>query len=136
MTGSNGNSQRVYACTAYKFFNLVWLGIFGIFGTDIDIIFNAGQLTQFPFYHSTMSMGIFYYFFGNGNIFLKRMMGTVDHYRSETTINTSFTNFKISAMIQMQRNWNMALLLQRSLYQFYQIGMVGIFSCSGRYLQN
>ena len=99
MAGTNRNCQGVYTCTAYEFFYLFRLSVFCIFCTYVYIVFDACQLPQFTFYYYAMSMGIFYYFFGQCNIIFERMMRTINHNRGKTTIDTSFANFKICTVV-------------------------------------
>ena len=135
MAGADGNGQRVHTGAGNKFFHFFGTGIGSVFGTDIDIVFNAGELAQLPFDDYAVIVGVFHDLFGQSDIFFKRKFRTVDHDRGKTTVDTAFANFKIRAVIQMETD-RQAGFDNGGFHQFHQIGGIGVFTGAGGYLKD
>ena len=135
VAGSDGDSQRVNACTVNKFFYFIGMCIFCIFCRYVYIIFHACQLSQFAFNHNAFGMSIFNDSSCQFNILIKGMMGTVDHNGSKSAVDTGFADIEICAVIQMKSDRNI-VLNQSCFNQFYKIRMICIFSGSCRNLKD
>ena len=70
------------------------------------VVFNTCQNTQFTLYGYPVLVGILNYLFGQLNVFLVRMVRTINHYGRETIVDTLFTNFKSVAMVEVQNDGN------------------------------
>src|SRR5574344_1498588 len=67
-------------------------------------------------------------------------MRTIYHYRRETHLYAGFAKLKRIAVIQMKNNRNIAsqllCILNCALRHISQYSLIGILSCTGRYLKN
>ena len=70
----------------------------------MHIVLDAGQCTQLAFYYHAMGMGIFYYLAGQGNVLLKTVLGTVDHYRAESAVHTGLADVKVCLLYTSAEN--------------------------------
>ena len=80
-------------------------------------------------------MGIFYDFLGQSDVFLERMLGTVDHYGSEAVVHALLAYIKIFSVIQVQ-GYVKTCVLDGCFYQLYKICRLGIFAGSGGHLED
>ena len=106
MACSDCNCQGIHTGPVYKLFYFIRLCILCIVGCYLDIILNTCQLAQLCFYDNTLVVCILNYLFCDGNILIKRIFGSIDHYRSESAVDTGLTNLEICAVIQMKCNRN------------------------------
>ena len=135
VAGADGNGQAVAAGTFHKFYGLIRIRVGGVFGSNFNGVFHAGQFAQFRFYDHAFAVGIIYHTFGQFNVFFKRILGTVDHNGSEAAVHAVFADFKISAVIQMQADGKTGVFYCR-FHQLGQINMLGIFAGAGGNLQD
>ena len=135
MAGTNGNGQRVNAGAFYEIQRLVRIGVGSAFGGHFYFIFHASQFPKLCFYYNASSMGIVYDFFCFCYVFFIVEVGTVEHNGSKASFDTSFTNFKISAMVQMQCDVQTAFFYC-SIHHVFQILWAHIVECAFRNLQN
>ena len=71
MACTNGNCQRVNACSFYKFCSFFWVGVSGSLLINFDVVLNAGKLTKFSFYNNAVGVSIFNNFLCKTDIFLR-----------------------------------------------------------------
>ena len=134
MACADGNGQRVAARFFNKVHSLIGIreGMLGI----LYVFLNAGQLAKLGLYPDTAGMGVFHNLLGNGDIFLVRQGGTVDHDGGEAAVDAVLAHLKGRTMVQMDADRNAGVLNQGSLDQLHDVDLAGIFSGAGRNLQN
>ena len=82
-----------------------------------DLVFDAGEDTEFPFDADIMAMGIVDNLAGQGDIFVVRQVRTVDHHRGETAIDTRFADFKRVAVVEVEADGDIGAHLPRHLHR-------------------
>ena len=80
-------------------------------------------------------MGIVDHLFGNGNVFLIGKAASVDHNRSESSVYAFLAGLEIGTVVKM-KGYGKAGFLFCGLDHCKQVIVVGIFSCTGRHLEN
>ena len=123
VAGADGNRQRIHAGSGDEIVNLFGLGEVCVLCADIDIVFNAGKLTEFALDNNTVCVRIVNDLFGQRHIFLIRQVAAVNHNRGKAAVNAGFAKLIAVAVVKMQR-YGKACLLDRSLNQLHEIGMV------------
>ena len=105
-----------------------------------NLIFNAGQHSQFTLYGNFALVCIIDHLAGQGRIFFKRVVGSIEHYRGKAGINAGFGQFKAVAVIQMQGNWDVGAQRPGHLHgphgHVRQKYRVGILAGTAGHLQN
>ena len=126
---ADGDCQRVNAGSGHEIINLFGFGEVGIFRADVDVIFNAGKLTEFAFHDNAAGMRIVHDLFGQGNVFFIRQVATVDHDGSKAAVDAGFAGLKIRAVVQVQRNRQTGFFSRRFDHSD-KIAVRSIFSCA------
>ena len=135
MACADGDGEGVNARAGYEILHLFRLGEIRIVGRNIDVIFNACQLTKLALYHNAMRMRILDDLAGELHILLIRLGGAIDHNGSKAAVNAAFAGFKIRAVIQMQSD-RKAGFGHRCLDHLHQIVVMRILARAGGDLQN
>ena len=135
MAGADGNGQTVNAGAGDKLLHLGRIGIAGIVIIDGNGVFHAGQAAQLAFYRNVAVMGVFHYFFREGDVFFKGQVASVDHDAGEPAVDTAFAGFKIRAVIQVDHDGQIRIQ-DGGLDHFHQIDVLGIFACACGNLQD
>src|SRR5699024_9777127 len=135
VAGSDSDCQGIHAGAGYKLLYLVRTGVGSVSVAYFYIILDACQLSQLALYYNTFAVSVLNHFFGQSDVLLEGMMRAVDHNRSKSAVDAGYADIEISAVIQVQSDGNI-ILNESCLHQFYQIGMVGIFSGAGGNLQD
>ena len=99
-------------------------------GLNVDFIFNACKCSKFGFNNNAVIMSIFYNLFGQGNIFLKRLGGGVDHNRSKSAVDAGFAEFKRVTVVEMECDGNFGVQFYSCFNKLYQINMICIGACT------
>ena len=84
------------------------------------MLFHTGQAAQFGFDPHALVVGVFDHFFGLGDVFFKRQVGTVDHDRRKPAVNDFLADLEIGSMIQMENN-GQVLVFHGRLHQFANV---------------
>ena len=100
------------------------------------LVLDTSQSSQLSLNNYAMCMCVLNNLLGQSNIVLEALRRSVDHDRCESAIDAALAELKAVAVIQMQSDRDLRILSYSSLNQLYQIGMVGISSCSLGNLQN
>ena len=80
-------------------------------------------------------MGVFHHLAGDGDVFLKAVLGAVDHHRGKTAVHTGFADVEVFAVIQMEGNGQTGFH-DGGLHQFDEVIVLGIFPGAGRHLKD
>ena len=136
VAGADGDSQGVTAGAGREFNHFFRMRVHCLVGIDGNLIFHAGESTEFSFDHDTMIMCVLNDLTGEGDILFERLGGSVDHDRGETAVDAALAQFKGVTMIQVQRDRDLGVQLYSSLYELDQVGMVGIGTGTLGYLQD
>ena len=72
---------------------------------------------------------------GNSDVILEGMMRTIDHDRSESAVDASLADLKISAVVKVKSKIN-ARILDSSLSKRHQILLLSVLSRAGGNLKN
>ena len=135
MAGTYCNSKRVYASAGNEFLYLIRLGVSSILSIYVNIILDASQLAKLTFNNYAMLMGIFYNLPGQLNILLKGISRSINHYRSEATIDAALAGLEIRTVIEMHCDRNINYL-NSSLNEMHEVLMLSVFSSTSRGLEN
>ena len=107
-----------------------------VLGGDVDLIFYAGQGAQLRFDHHAFVMGVLHDFFSQLDVLRKRLGGSVNHDGGESVVNAGLAGLKGISVVQMQHNGDLGAFNDGGLYQFHQIGAVGIGPGALGYLED
>ena len=102
---TNRDSQRVDTRFRHKVDHLFGLRIVRF--SCYDVVFYAGQNTQFAFYGYIKLMGIVYHFLRQSHILVVGKRRTVDHHRRETCIDTALASLEAVSMVEVNHNFGM-----------------------------
>ena len=100
------------------------------------LVLDTSQSSQLSLNNYAMCMCVLNNLLGQSDIVLEALRRSVDHDRCESAIDAALAELKAVAVIQMQSDRDLRILSYSSLNQLYQIGVVGISSCSLGNLQN
>ena len=124
--GADGDGQRVAAGAGDELLHLFGVGVALLAVLHSDLILHAGQSAQLRLDHHAVIVGVLHDLAGQGDIFLKRLGGGVDHDGGKAAVDAVLAQLKGIAVVQMQRNGDLGILDNGGLHQLHQIGMVGI----------
>ena len=64
-------------------------------------VLDAGKRSEFAFYDYAVVVSVFNYFFGEFDVVFKRVAGAVNHNRSKTAVDASFTGLEIGTVVKV-----------------------------------
>ena len=80
-------------------------------------------------------MGIFHDLFCQSNIIFEGVLGSINHDRGKSAVNTGFARFEIGAMVKVKCDREV-VVFQGCFNEMFQIARLGVFSGTGRSLKN
>ena len=136
MACTDRNSKRITACLLNKLCYFFGACVRRIFRRYFHIIFHTCQCAKLSLYYYIVSMCVLNNLLCNFNILLKGILGSINHNRGETTVDTGLTCLKIRTMIQMQCNRQLRITHNSCFHQLHKVVMVCISTGTFGNLQN
>ena len=131
---SDCDSKTVNAGVVYEVLNFFGAGVRTL--RMAYFVFDARQSTEFAFDRNVVLMGVFYDFSRNLDILFVRKRGTVYHNRCEAPVYAGFAGVEVGTVVEVKNDRNVRTFFNRSLYEFYEVGVVGVGSRPLTYLKN
>ena len=133
--GTDSDSKRVNTGAGDEFFNFLGTGVGGILGAYIYVVLYARELAQLALNDHAVSVSVFNYLFGKGNVVLEGVLGAVDHNGGEAAVDAGLADIEICAVVKVKSEVN-AAVLYCSLGKTEQVCGLCIFACAGRDLKD
>ena len=135
VAGADRDSKAVNARLGNEFLYFVGVGEHSVFVRNVDIVFDAGKLSEFAFHNDTVCVSIFNNLLGEGNVVLKAVFGAVDHDRGETVVNAVLAELEAVAVVKMKSKIDTGVLAS-SLSKSHKISRLCVLSCTGGNLKD
>ena len=91
-----------------------------------NVVLNAGELAELGLYDNAVRVRIFNDLLGNLNVLLVRHGGAVEHNGGKAAVDAGLANFKVRAVIEVQRDRDIRALLDSGLYHLNEVGVVRV----------
>ena len=129
VAGADGDGEGIAAGFLGEFADLVGLGEVGVFGLDVDGVFDACELAEFCFHDDAALMRVLDDFFRDFDIFFESVVRRVDHDGRKPVVDGRFASFEVSAVVEVHDDGKSGRF-DGCLNQVFQVDGVGIFSCA------
>ena len=133
---TDSDSQRVAACSGNELLYLFRTCVSLFAGLYDYLVLYTSQSTKLGLNYYAMSVSVFYNLLCQRDVILERFGRSVDHDRCKSAVDTALAEFKSIAVIQVQSDRNIRVLLYCCLYQFYEVGVVCVSASTLGYLKN
>ena len=133
--GADGDGERVDARACGELLDFVGRGEHGVVCGDVDVILDARELAELCLDDHAVVMCILDHLFGDGDVLLPRLGGSVDHDGSEASVDGCLADVEVCAVVEVHGNGDVRRL-HRGFDEVTKVHGVGVLSGTGRDLQD
>ena len=136
---ADGDGEGIATGTGGKVNHLFRTGVVGFLGGNL--VFHTGQDAQFGLYGDIVLVSIVHHLLGEGDVFLVREGGGVNHHGAETHVNAALAQLEAVAVVQVEHNLGMLPaqlfgIFHSTLCHIAQEGLVGVVTGTLGNLEN